>query len=218
MAFDGSLLSRPSPSGREQPVREALLVQYAGVYAAPLPLPLLNGDPARADEPLTYKLVRPSKVTAALIGPDGVPRVLEDGVAHDPGSYTESFASYDAEGTWRWQVQAVDDLGRPSTATRTFRYDTTLHDVAVPKLGHGSLTVRFTLARQAKVRLRIETRGGIVMRDLGVAALGTGPQRLVWDGGLPQGTRAYTGNYVAHVLFTSAVGASEISVPFAYRR
>ncbi len=71
-------------------------------------------DPSRQVEPLSYKLVRPSKVTAELIGPDGVPRVLEADVPHDPGVYPGTFAAYDAEGTWHWHVQATDDLGRVS--------------------------------------------------------------------------------------------------------
>jgi hypothetical protein len=76
VAFDGQLLNRPSDPGGERLVKEALLVQYFGVYAAPPPLPLLNGDPGKTEEPLGYKLVRPSLVTAKLVGPDGVPRVL----------------------------------------------------------------------------------------------------------------------------------------------
>jgi hypothetical protein len=40
----------------------------------------------------------------------------------------------------------------------------------------------------------------------------------VWDGTLPQGTRAYGGVYVAHVFATSDVGTSDIAVPFAFRR
>ena len=126
VAFDGQLLNRPSDPGGERAVKEALLVQYFGVFAAQPPLPLLNGDAARSVEPLSYKIVRPSKVTAQLIGPDNVPRVLEAAVAHPPGSYPFTFTSYDVEGTWHWNVQATDDLGRSSTIDRTFRYDTTL--------------------------------------------------------------------------------------------
>ncbi len=218
MAFDGTLLSRPSGTGRERPVREALLVQYFGVYAPPLPVTLLNGDPSRQVEPLSYKLVRPSKVTAALIGPDGVPRVLEAGVPHDPGVYPGTFATYDAEGTWHWHVQATDDLGRLSVADRSFRYDGTIRALVVPKVAAKSLTIRFTLTRAARVRLRIETRSGVVMRDFPPVSLTSGTQQLTWDGGLPQGTRAYAGSYVAHLSFASAVGASELSVPFGFRR
>jgi hypothetical protein len=217
MAFDGTLLNHPSGNGRERPVREALLVQYFGVYAPPLALPLLT-DPSRQLEPLSYKLVRPSKVTAELIGPDGVPRLLEDNVPHDPGAYPATFTAYDAEGTWHWHVQATDDLGRVSTADRSFRYDATLRALVVPKVAAGSLTVRFTLTRAARVRLRIETRSGVVMRDFPPVSLSTGSQQLVWDGSLPQGTRAYTGAYVAHLSVVSTVGSSELSVPFGFHR
>jgi hypothetical protein len=40
----------------------------------------------------------------------------------------------------------------------------------------------------------------------------------VWDGLLPQRTRAYGGAYVAHVFESSAVGAADLAVPFTFRR
>jgi hypothetical protein len=128
------------------------------------------------------------------------------------------FPPLDAEGGWHWRVQATDDLGRTSIADRPFRYDVTLKGLAVPALSRGQLTVRFTLARPAKVRLRIETRTGITMRDLPPANLPAGPQQVVWDGRLPQGTRAYGGTYIAHVFVTSAVGTSDLALPFSFRR
>ena len=39
-AFDGQLLNRPSDPGGERPVSEALLVEYFGVYAPPVPVRL----------------------------------------------------------------------------------------------------------------------------------------------------------------------------------
>jgi hypothetical protein len=216
-AFDGTLLSRPS-AGREQAVKEALLVEYAGVYAPPLPLPLVNGEPARAAEPLTYRLVRPSTVTAQLVAPDGTPRPVESAVQRAPGTYTQSVSSFDAEGTWHWNVTAVDDLGRPSTADLTFRYDLTLTALTAPKTAHRSATVRFTLSRPALVRVAIETKTGVLVRALPAASLAAGPQSVVWDGRLPRGTPAYAGSYVAHVTVTSAVGTSDLSVPFGFRR
>ncbi len=218
VAFDGQLLNRPSGLSGERPVKEALLVQYFGVFAAQPPLPLLNGDPARSVEPLSYKIVRPSKVTAQLIGPDNVPRVLETGVTHQPGSYPFTFAAYDAEGTWHWNVQALDDLGRTSTIDRTFRYDTTLKGLSGPRLARGRATFRFTLARAAKVRLQIETKTGVVMRTVAAVSLQAGEQSLVWDGRLPLGTKAYTGAYVGHVFTTSTVGTSDLAVQFGFRR
>ena len=85
VAFDGQLLNRPSAAGGERAVKEALLLEYFGVYAPPPPFPLLTGEAGRTQELLTYKVVRPSQVTAQLIGPDGKPRVLEAGVQHAPG-------------------------------------------------------------------------------------------------------------------------------------
>src|SRR5439155_27268139 len=96
--------------------------------------------------------------------------------------------------------------------------DTTLKGPSVPAVSRGRLVVRFTLSRAAKVRLRIETRTGVTMRDLPPASLPAGAQQVVWDGRLPQGTRAYAGTYVAHVFGTSAVGTSDLSMTFAFRR
>jgi hypothetical protein len=216
-AFDGRLLNRPSDSAGPRAISEALLVEYFGVYAPPLQ-PLLNGDPARTAEPLAYKLVRPSTVTATLIGPDSIARPLESGVAHPPGLYSPAFGSYDVEGTWHWHVQATDDLGRTSVADETFRYDTTLSGLTVASPARGSAVVRFTLARAARAHLRIETKAGVVVRDLPAATLPAGVHQLVWDGLLPQRTRAYGGAYVAHVFESSAVGASDLAVPFTFRR
>jgi len=216
-AFDGRLLNRPS--GRtERAVKEALLVQYFGIYAPEPALPLLTGEPGLTAEPLSYKVVRPSTVTATLIGPDAVPHPLEAAVQHDPGVYRFSAAAFDQEGTWRWDVSAVDDLGRTSTAERTFRYDTTLRALAVPRTAHGRLAVRFTLARAAQVQLTIQTPGGVTLRALAPVSLQPGAQSLVWDGQLPGGSRAYPGPYAAHLLVTSAVGVSELDAAFVYRR
>ena len=150
-------------------------------------------------------------MTAQLVGPDNVPRVLEAGVAHQPGSYPFTFTDYDAEGTWHWNVQATDDLGRVSTIDRTFRYDTTLKGLSAPRLARGRATFRFTLSRAARVRLQIETKTGIVMRSSAPVALTAGAQSLVWDGRLPLGTKAYAGTYVGHVFVTSAVGTSDLA-------
>ena len=215
-AFDGRLLSRPSAG--EQPVREALLVEYTGVYAPDLPLPLLNGDPGRTTEPLVYRLVRPSTVTAQLVAPDGGLRPLEAGVQQPPGTYTLPLPALDREGTWQIRVDAVDDLGRASTAERSFRYDRTLTALAVPASADGRLTARFTLSRPARVRLVIETPAGVVVRDLGQASLPAGPQSVSWDGRLPGGTPAFPGRYLAHVYATSQVGTSDLSAHFTFRQ
>jgi len=215
-AFDGNLLDTPSDAAGERAVNEALLVEYFGVYAPPAPVPLVNGDPGATAEPLEYKLVRPATVTAQLVGPDGVARVLETAVAHQPGIYDTTYSSFDQEGDWHWQVTATDDLGRVSTIDRPFRYDTTLRALAVAP-AQGSATARFTLGRAASVRLRIETPAGVTVRMLPAVQLGAGTQRLTWDGRLVSGARAPTGGYVAHVFATSDLGASDLSTAFTFR-
>src|SRR5213079_3309181 len=71
VAFDGKVLNRPSDSYGERPVGEALVVAYTGAYVPPVASTLSpNADLAADVEPLAYKLVRSSTVSAKLIGPD----------------------------------------------------------------------------------------------------------------------------------------------------
>jgi hypothetical protein len=216
-AFDGKLLNRPS--GRvERAVKEALLVEYFGVYAPEPPLPLLTGEPGLAAEPLSYKIVRPSTVTATLVAQDGTPHPVETGAAHAAGTYSFTAATFDREGTWRWDVSATDDLGRTSTIERTFRYDTTLQALVVPRSARRALRVGFTLTRPAQVTLRIETAGGVLVRSLPSVALQPGARSVLWDGRLPRGSLAFGGTYVAHLVVTSDVGASQRSLSFRFQR
>jgi Phosphodiester glycosidase/FlgD Ig-like domain len=218
VAFDGQLLNRPSSAGGERAVKEALLVQYFGVYAAPPSLPLLTGGAGSTQEQLSYKIVRPSQVTAQLIGPDGRARVLEAGVQHVPGTYSFPYSTFDVEGTWHWNVTATDDLQRVSTIDQAFRYDATLRGLSAPKVASGAAAIRFTLSRPASVRLRIETPTGVLVRALPPMSLSPGSQSVVWDGRLTHGSPAYGGSYIARVFVTSAVGTSELSAPFSFRR
>ena len=92
MAFGGQLLSRPSDTGGERLVSEALLVIYYGVYApATEPSFSPNGDGAGERQRLEYKIVKPSTVTATLTGPDGVARTIDSG-ERKPGLYKFAFA------------------------------------------------------------------------------------------------------------------------------
>ncbi len=216
-AFDGRLLNRPS--GRsERAVKEALLVQYFGVYAPEPPLPLLTGEPGLTAEQLSYTLVRPSSVTATLVGPDGARQPVESAVSHTPGTYTFGVTTFDHEGAWRWDVSALDDLGRSSAVERTFRFDTTLQAVAVPRSARGTVRVGFALTRPARVTLRIETAGGVLLNSLPSVSLQPGSGSIRWDGRLAGGSLAFTGTYVAHLLVSSDVGESGRSVSFRFRR
>ena len=213
VAFDGQLLDRPSVAGGG-PIGEALLEEYFGVYAPPPSVPLVNGDPGADAEPLQYKLVRPSTVTAELIDPDGSVRPVESSVAHDPGTYTTQATGLAPEGVWHWNVTAKDDLGRVSTIDRAFLVDSTLRGLVVASPAPGRENVRFVLGHAATVRLRIETTGGVTVRALPAVQLPVGPQSLGWDGRLTGGARAPAGTYVAHVFATSDVGTSDLQATF----
>lgn len=216
-AFDGQLLDRPSGSG-QRPVKEALLVQYEGVYAAPPSVPLIGKDNAAAGEQLSYRIARPSTVTATVIGPDGVSHPVDSG-SRQPGSYTFAWNGFDVEGTWHWHVQATDDLGRQSTADQTFQYDLTLSGLTVPGTAatKAGLTVGFTLSRPASVTLQIAAANGTVVDTLPAVQLPTGAQSVAWNGTTAGGVSAPPGSYVATVTETSAVGTASYDAPFALR-
>ena len=80
MAFDGKLLNRPSDPGGERSVAESLAILYTGVYAPPPALGVVspNGDGVAERQQLSYKVVKPSSVTASLLGPGGVDRLHRD--------------------------------------------------------------------------------------------------------------------------------------------
>ena len=80
MAFEGTVLNSPS-DGKERAVSTALLLQYYGVYAPP-PLETVvspNGDGVAEEQRLSYKVVRPSTVTASLDGARRHDRLAGDG-------------------------------------------------------------------------------------------------------------------------------------------
>jgi hypothetical protein len=116
MAFDGKLLNRPSRRG-EPGVASALALFYSGVYAPPLATREFSRSNAVA---FSYKVVRPSTVTAQVVGPGGATASLDSG-ARTPGTYRLSWAAGgQPAGDWTFRVVADDDQGRRSTAERDF--------------------------------------------------------------------------------------------------
>jgi Phosphodiester glycosidase/FlgD Ig-like domain len=215
-AFQGKLLNRPSAAAGERPVREALLVQYLGVYAASPSIPQLGPNDASGGQQLSYTVVRPSTVTATLVAPDGSTRPVDSG-AREPGTYRFGSTGFDIEGVWHWHVEATDDGGRQSTADRTFQVDATLTALKVPAVA-SALKVGFTLARAASVTLQIETKAGTVVARLPATPLEPGAQSLSWDDSTSTGANAPPGRYVARVVATSAVGTMNLSAPFVLRQ
>ena len=230
MAFDGQLLNRPSDPSGERAVSEALLVSYYGVYAAPPSETVLspNGDGVGDREVLSYKVVAPSTITARIVGPDGVARLAQTG-PQVPGTYRLSFTGLkpdnhvDTEGRWRWQVSAVDDQGRQSTADQPFWLNNTLGDLRVPassfvRANRRFLIARFTLTHPATVTSTIESTNGVLLRKLGKASLKPGSLGVRWNGRDLRGHLVFSGRYLVRVRAQNQYGVSELTQTFRVRR
>jgi len=211
MAFDGKLLNRPSDPGGERPVAEALTLFYYGVYAPALPARVLspNADGVDDTQTFSYKLVRPSTVTATLTGPGGIVIPLDSG-SRAPGTYKFDWTGVgQPEGNWTFRAVADDDLGRHSVADRQFALNNTLGFV-VASASHRRVTGTFKLARPARVALRVETPGGGIVKTLATRSLAAGSGAISW--------RGRPGSYVFSVTATNEVGAVELTTPFRLRR
>jgi hypothetical protein len=224
MAFDGTLLNRPS-DGSERRISTALMLEYQGVFASePPPLVSPNGDGVDDTPDLRYRVYRPSTVTATLLGPGGATTTFPP-AEQQPGSYPVPFpsagpASAGAAGTavgeWSLELSATDDLGRASTITRTFVVDDTLGFVRAPKRwavppGGRDMTITWKLARPARVGVAILDETGRVVRG-GLAPNGTldaGDHEVEWDGLTKSGNRI-AGELTVRVIAISTVGRSEL--------
>lgn len=226
MAFDGTLLTRPL-TGTEAPISDALLLSYNGVYAAPPTTSVFspNGDGVDDTQAFSYKLLRPSTVTAAVVGPAGSQVTLAQD-SEQPGVHTISWSGLPAaEGKWTFTVTATDDLKRTTTATRDFVLDNTLASLQLtpavatlrPK-APGLLAASFQLAHPAKVTATIETRAGVVIATLFDGKLQDGPQTMLWNGRTGTGALAFGGAYQVHVVATNSIGTVSLVAPFTAHR
>ena len=118
----------PSDPGGERAVKESLNVFYYGVYAARRRARTLspNGDGIDETHRLAYKIVRPSAVTAQLVGPDGTTITLDARPARSddglPGPLNSRHVLLHLDGldpttglsapreSWHLDVAATDDL------------------------------------------------------------------------------------------------------------
>lgn len=238
LAFDGAVLNSPS-DGRERPVPTALMLQYYGVFAAPPLEPVVspNGDGVAEEQRLSYKVVRPSTVTASLTAPDGT-IAWQEAVPRDPGSYEVAFPPPapvppegqpvveppPAEGRWTLAVSATDDQGLASTTIRRFSVNTTLASlrvapsrVVVRKAG-GRAEVRWVQARPARVKVTIETPEGIVVRTASNGSMQAGEQAVTWDGRGGNRKPVGGGRYVVRVAATNELGIVALTQAITIRR
>ena len=208
MAFDGTLLTRAT----EQPVADALVLSYNGVYVAPPVSATLspNGDGVDDVQTFSYKLVRPSQVTATLVGPDNSTLTLAQD-SETAGVHTLQWDGKTAvEGTWHFSVTGTDDLGHTTTADRQFAVNQTLGFLQVTPNGAGA-TATFQLAHAASVTVTVEKANGIVLATLLSKKLDPGPQSVAWSG--PAGS-----GYRVRVVATNAIGKATLLSPLNSRR
>jgi hypothetical protein len=230
MAFDGELLNRPSDPSGERAVSDALFVAYSGVYAPAPSEPVLspNGDGVGDREQLSFKVVRPSTVTASVVGPDGGARLTQTG-KQAPGTYrftftgTKADGSIEPEGRWRWLVTAVDDLGRQSSVDQPFWLNNTLGNLRAPavaavRAGRRVAVARFSLIRPAIVATQIESANGFVVRKLGKAKLKAGTATVRWDGRDARRHLVFGGRYTVVVTARNGFGPTQLSQSFRVRR
>jgi hypothetical protein len=230
MAFDGRVLNRPSDRGGERAVADGLFVFYYGVHAPPAAEPVLspNGDGVAETQELSYKIVRPSTVTASLIGPDRIPRQTQTGV-REPGTYRLTWpgrtpeGAPETEGRWRWVINALDEQGQQSKVERLFYLNNTLgylrvrpSRVVVRRRG-GNLRVGFRLAHSAVVTVTIETASGARVRTIRQRRR-AGQMTIRWNGRYGNGVRAFSGRYVARVQTSNSFGRAELTRRFTVRR
>jgi hypothetical protein len=209
LAFDGKVLNRPSDPGGERSVGEALVIGYTGVYAPPVaPTLSPNADGVGDVEALSYKLVRPSTVSAKLIGPDGSTTELDTG-AKAPGRYKLSWDGLGApEGRYHWNITATDDQGQTSTDDHPFALDNTLGFLRIAK---NARQIAFTLTRGATLRVTIERRTGGILRTVTHGPRSAGQVTVKWNGRDGRGKKVRRGTYVVKVSATSELGLSQLS-------
>lgn len=230
VAFDGRLLNHPSDPGGERPISDGLFLFYYGVHAPPPTQSVLspNGDGVADVQSLSYKIVRPSTVSASIVGPDRIPRQTQTD-EREPGIYRLRWTGRTAEGAsetegrWRWVINALDDQQQQSSVTRAFSLNNTLgylrvrpSRVVVHRNG-GNLQVGFRLAHPAVVTVMIETASGARVRTIRQRRR-AGQMSIRWNGRYANGARAFSGPYVARVQTSNAFGRAELKRRFSVRR
>jgi hypothetical protein len=232
MAFDGTLLNKPS-SGGERAISTALLFLYTGVYVAAAPATVTpNGDGVDDDPGLAVRISRPSTVTVTLTAPDGRVAFTET-ADRQPGSYPVAFspagtteagtASVQApssgsrvSGRWKLRAEATDDLGAATRMTQVFKVNATLVALSAdpPKAfvppGGREIHIAWRLARRARVVVTIVDRDGVVVRTLATRRYAAGERSVTWDGLGPKQAMLRGGMYRARVVARNVLGETEL--------
>ena len=236
MAFDGTLLNRPSEP--ERPISTALLFQYTGVFVQPaVAVVSPDGDGVGDKQSLRYKVVRPSTVEVKLLRPDGTVG-YQASVTRQPGRYAVPFppvapvtpvapsptsrgvaakSAGPAQGRWTLTVTATDDIGQPSEMTQSFLVNTTIGFLAtnpkklfLPPRGR-DVRITWKQTKTAKVTVTIETRKGEVLRTLAKRSYTAGVRGVTWNG-LDRTQKAVKGGgYVVRVVARNPLGTIDLA-------
>jgi hypothetical protein len=236
MAFDGTLLNRPSEP--ERPISTALLFQYTGVFVQPaVAVVSPDGDGVADKQSLRYKIVRPSTVDVKLLRPDGTVG-YQASVTRQPGRYAVPFppvapvtpvapsptargvaatSAGPAQGRWTLTVTATDDIGQPSEMTQSFLVNTTIGFLAtspkklfLPPRGR-DVRIRWKQTKTAKVTVTIETRKGEILRTLAKRSYTAGVRGVTWNG-LDRTKKAVKGGgYVVRVIARNPLGTIDLA-------
>ena len=233
MAFDGTLLNRPS--GAERAVSTALLFYYTGVFVQPaVSVVSPDGDGVSDRQSLRYKLVRPSTATVTLTAPDGTVAFTET-AERQPGSYSLRFPPIapppvtpatlsrvadapPANGRWKLQVSAVDDTGQSSAMEQAFTVNTTLgylrltpRKLFLPPAGR-ELTITWKQSQAARVVVTVESRAGDILRTLARRSYPAGSNPvLVWNGLDRERKTVKGGAYLVRVVAKNTLGTIELT-------
>jgi exopolysaccharide biosynthesis protein len=225
MAFEGTVLNRPS-DGRERSIANSLQLQYFGAYVPPPAVEVMspNGDGVAETQSLAFKVVRQSDVTVTLTAPDGS-IASQEIVPLAPGSYPVAFPPPPqdltqqpvvptplAQGAWTLTVDATDDQGLVSNASRRFFVNSTLgflrapaRVVLKPNVG-GAAVIRWTQSRPARVRVTLETVDGVLLRAVANRRFSSGNKTVTWNGKMRNGKVAPSGSYLVRVQATNDLG------------
>lgn len=232
LAFEGTLLNRPSDRGGERPASTSLQLMYYGVFSpAVLPVISPNGDGVdEAQRPLSYKLVRPSTATATLTAPDGTVAFTETG-PKEAGTYPIEFppppldptapVTPPAEGRWQLVVDAVDDQGRTSRAVQRFSVNNTLgftglsrRTLVLRQGGKQAIAAGVMLTRPAQVLATVETASGVRIAPIAARRAQAGRLRVEWKGTVRR-TFVYGGLYRVRFRARNELGTVEVTTkPF----
>ena len=227
MAFEGTVLNRPS-DGRERAIANTLQLQYFGAYVPPPAVEVVspNGDGVAETQSLSYKLVRQSDVTVKLTAPDGT-IAFQETAPRAAGSYPVAFPPLPAapgEGAWTLSVDATDDQGLVSSASRRFSVNSTLGFLKAParvvvrrNVG-GSGTIRWTQARAGRVRVTVETVDRVVVRTVANRRFPAGAKSVIWDGKMTNRKVVPGGSYVVRVQATNELGTVALERALRVRR